>query len=268
MVALSSVSGTLSHFVPRPTSDPVVWASAQVIASDQDVSGLDLTLQVASRVTGRLVFDAATLAPPTALNSVRLTLAAPTDGMPTVINGVMFGRPSTGNAQIAPDGTFEFSGVLPGIYQVTVVVPGATGWWPRSAIANGADALDTLLTVPPASGDITGLTVTLTDRRSELRARCKRRPVHPQPTIPSSRSRAIARSGAPTAAGLAPHGRPLTAASRSAISQPGEYHLAALTDLDPDNWRTEAFLSQIVTASLRVTIGEGERKVQDLKIAR
>jgi hypothetical protein len=46
----------------------------------------------------------------------------------------------------------------------------------------------------------------------------------------------------------------------------GEYYLAALADLDPIEWQTPEFLEQITAAAVRVRIGEGERKVQDLQI--
>ena len=46
----------------------------------------------------------------------------------------------------------------------------------------------------------------------------------------------------------------------------GEYYLAALTDLDPIDWQTPAFLEQVVPAGVRVRVGEGEKKVQDLRI--
>jgi hypothetical protein len=49
---------------------------------------------------------------------------------------------------------------------------------------------------------------------------------------------------------------------------PGEYYLAALTDLDPAGWQTPEFLDTIVPASLRFTIADGERKRQDLRLAR
>jgi hypothetical protein len=48
---------------------------------------------------------------------------------------------------------------------------------------------------------------------------------------------------------------------------PGEYVIAALTDL-PDDWRTPEFLSGLAGAGVKVTIAEGERKMQNLRILR
>lgn len=44
--------------------------------------------------------------------------------------------------------------------------------------------------------------------------------------------------------------------------------LAAVTDVGPSDCRDAGFLAGLVTSAERVTIGEGERKVQDLRIAR
>jgi hypothetical protein len=48
---------------------------------------------------------------------------------------------------------------------------------------------------------------------------------------------------------------------------PGEYRIAALVDVAPGEINDPAFLEQIVAASVKVTLAEGERKTQDLRIA-
>jgi hypothetical protein len=47
---------------------------------------------------------------------------------------------------------------------------------------------------------------------------------------------------------------------------PGDYFLAALTDVEPGDWQDASFLAQLVAASVRVTIAEGGQTVQDLRI--
>lgn len=47
----------------------------------------------------------------------------------------------------------------------------------------------------------------------------------------------------------------------------GEYMLAALADVDLVDLKDTAFLEQIVPAAIRVTLADGEKKVQDLTIA-
>ena len=47
---------------------------------------------------------------------------------------------------------------------------------------------------------------------------------------------------------------------------PGEYFLGAVMDVDQDEWLDQGFLDGLVATSVKVTIGEGEKKTQDLRI--
>jgi hypothetical protein len=47
----------------------------------------------------------------------------------------------------------------------------------------------------------------------------------------------------------------------------GEYYIAALTDLNASEMYEPSFLASIVPAAITVTLGDGEKKVQDLKLA-
>jgi hypothetical protein len=46
----------------------------------------------------------------------------------------------------------------------------------------------------------------------------------------------------------------------------GDYYLAALTDADQDEWQAPSFLAAAVAAGVKITLGEGESRTQDLKI--
>jgi hypothetical protein len=48
----------------------------------------------------------------------------------------------------------------------------------------------------------------------------------------------------------------------------GEYYLAALTDADQDEWQTPEILMQAMAGGIKVTLGDGEKKTQDLTIRR
>ena len=47
---------------------------------------------------------------------------------------------------------------------------------------------------------------------------------------------------------------------------PGEYFVAALTDLESGEWNDAAFLEQLVKTSATVNLKEGETTRQDLQI--
>ena len=47
---------------------------------------------------------------------------------------------------------------------------------------------------------------------------------------------------------------------------PGEYLLAAVTDIDNGEWLDPAFLDQIAPNALKLSLAEGEKKTQDIRI--
>jgi len=47
---------------------------------------------------------------------------------------------------------------------------------------------------------------------------------------------------------------------------PGDYRLVAVTDVEPGQWFDPAFLRQLVGGSVPLSIADGERKVQDLRV--
>jgi hypothetical protein len=47
---------------------------------------------------------------------------------------------------------------------------------------------------------------------------------------------------------------------------PGEYFLVAVTDAAPEQLSEPAFLEQLSSGGLRITLGEGESRQQDIKV--
>ena len=47
---------------------------------------------------------------------------------------------------------------------------------------------------------------------------------------------------------------------------PGDYLMAAVTDVEPGEWFDPEFLQQLRAASARVTLNEGDKKTQDLRL--
>ena len=46
----------------------------------------------------------------------------------------------------------------------------------------------------------------------------------------------------------------------------GEYRLTAVTDVEPGEWYDPSFLGQLVNASIPISVKDGEKKVQDIKV--
>lgn len=47
---------------------------------------------------------------------------------------------------------------------------------------------------------------------------------------------------------------------------PGDYLLGVVTDIEPEDWQDPALLEQLAPTSVKVELGEGEKKVQDLQL--
>jgi hypothetical protein len=48
---------------------------------------------------------------------------------------------------------------------------------------------------------------------------------------------------------------------------PGDYLLTAVTDIEPGEWYDPSLLEQLVRGAVKVTIADGEKKTQDLRLA-
>ena len=243
----------------------MLWATADLAVTGEDLSGIALVLQPALKLRGRVLFDASTSTPPTDVTAVRVNLRVPdVSSASVVMNGVQMGRITVPAASVRADRTFEANGILPGSYRLTSTAP--AGFWLRSAIVNGHDVLDVPLEFGQA--DITDAVLTFTDRHSEL----------------SGLLQTAAGAAAPDYSVVAfPVDRALWLknARRIQITRPatdgrfslkdlpgGEYFLAALDDVDPADLNDPKVLEAMVAASVKVTIADGEKKVQDLRIAR
>jgi uncharacterized protein (DUF2141 family) len=260
----------------RMAEQTAFYASVD-IAPAEDLHGVTLVLQPMLTLKGRVVFDSASALPALDPRTLRVTLGPPPSAMVATTTesiAASVGITATAPNSIRPaspnaDGTFDVFNILPGTYQVTVPITGAQagqGWWLRSAMLGGQDVLDTLLEFKEAR-NLAGAVLTFSDRHTELTGRlatpsgqaasdCFMIAFSTDPAVWRPRARRVQVT------------RPATdGAFTFRDLPPGEYFLAALTDLDQDEWKDEPLLSQIAAAgAIKLTIGEGERKVQDLRI--
>jgi hypothetical protein len=246
---------------PLPESPPaMVWASTEVAVDGELISGLSLGLQPGMTVSGRVRFDGVRLKPPSDLHSVRVSL------VPVQPAGTVGFSP--GSNGIDNQGRFSISGVTPGRYRLIASFPGSGrpgGWQLRAAIVSEQDSLDIPFTVQP-SQSISGAAIIFTDRAAELTGT-----VH------------NAAGGAPNEFTVIlfpadhsywlPRARRIHAMRPSADGAfafrglpPGDYHLAAIDDVEEGEWFDAAFLQRLLPTAMKLAIGEGEQKVQDIRL--
>ena len=241
---------------PGAPSEKPFFGLTSVIVEGRDLT-VALELQPSPSVAGRIVFDGSSPRPKS-LAGVRFALV-PNGGDGSLMSG------PTGGA-VDAENRFVFANVPPETYRWIYITSGGVldGWHLQSVAANGRDAVDTGVVVKP--GENVNLVVTFTDRPAEISGVLQDSAGRPAPaffivTFPVDRALWI--PGSPRLAAVRPgtDGR----YSRTALP-PGEYFLAALTDVDEGEWNDPAFLEQLVSSAIRVTVAEGEKKVQDIQV--
>jgi hypothetical protein len=136
----------------------------------------------------------------------------------------------------------------------------------RSATAgSGGEWLDGLVDIAPGAGEST-LQIVATDRRSEIAGTLQAASGVPAPeyfVVVFPADKALW-----TAARRVKSTRPDNDGRFAVRDLPaGQYLLAALTDVEPADLSDARFLEQIAPAAIRLTLADGEQKVQDVRLA-
>jgi hypothetical protein len=239
-----------------------LWSLTNITITGEDVRGLEVKLAPGTTVSGRLIFDATTEAPPADLTKVTVSL------LPMRTNQVLSMAP--GNARVSADGTFVLTGVGPGIYRLSGNLSAAgvpnNVWFAKSSIVAGADTLDEPLEI--RDQPVAGATITFTDHAAQLSGSLLDTADRPVPEyfvvlfstdrkfwVPQSRRVRSVRPG--TTGRFTLNGLP-----------PGDYYVCALTDVETNRLSTPEYLEPLIPAGIKITLAEGEKKTQDLKVAR
>ena len=245
-----------------------MFAIADVDVRGVDVKGVILPLQPGGTLAGKVTFDAAVAAIPGDLTAFRIGLNQTGSNWNANSFGTIVGSSLSAlqPVNLSPDGTFRIVGIGPASYTFSVVLPVELRqtWRVRSAVVDGRDLLDETIDGP--SVQLAGVTVTLTDKRTELAGALQLASGQPAAEyfiVVFSQDRRHWRAGARRSQSTRPatNGR-----FHFTDLPPGDYFLAALTDLSPADWQEPAFLEQAVAAAIKLTIVEGQKTVQDIRI--
>jgi hypothetical protein len=250
----------VNGFSKEPTGPPPVltdaqklWGRVPVTVDGDPVMRVDVTLQPGKKVSGVLLFDMPQ--PPDISHTKMQVFLQPAPAPQQVYLN------STPEAEVAADGRFTVAGVSPGRYLVRT----STGGILRSAVSNGQDTLDFALEVT-VNGDVSDLVLTMTGSATELNGVLSDNAGKPTPdyTIlvastdsrywtPGSRRVALTRPGLDGR--YAFHSLP-----------PGQYFIAAVVDLEQGLQDDPEFLKELAGAAVTVTINEGGKTTQDLRV--
>jgi carboxypeptidase family protein len=239
-------------------SPDALWGQTELSVDGQPLTNVVLTLQRGLDVSGTFDFDDGIPPPPPELGRMRVQIA------PVSTSG-----PDAGAA--VPDaqytsGRFALRGVIPGRYRLNVTgLP--SGWTLKSAVFGGRDVLDTMLDVKGGE-ELSGGILTFASQSTELTGTLQDQSGKPIAdytivVFPSDR-----RFWTPMSRRIQAM-RPSTDGRFMFRNLPaGDYRLIAVVDPEPGEWFDPAFLEQLVGATMPLTLGEGEKKVQDVRIAR
>jgi uncharacterized protein (DUF2141 family) len=248
------------------SAGPCTFASEDISVTASDVAAVSLTMRPCLRIAGQIVIaGGGTAALDVSGTLVTLMQLGPAPA--PVFRPVRRAPP-----KVEKDGTFtfgEFGEVLPGAYQFSVEIPGSApgrGYQLQSAAVSGRDILDTPMVITGDSPASTSVVLTLSDQHTSLSG------VLETPAGQPAVSFSVIAFTTNRAWWSPPYrrirtARPATDGQFSFVDlPPGEYFLAAMTDLAPDDVRDPEFLDQAVPTAIRITIAEGEQKVQNLRI--
>ena len=225
-------------------------ASGEVTVTGTATSDIVLSMEPLRTITGRIVTEGSSQAPVLRNTIVEVTAHS--------LSG------DRREAKVAADGTFAITDVPPGKYVVNFAGE-APPWNLASATSAGIDVLDYMLEVP-RDRDVRDLVLTLRDRTSRISGTVTDASLKPA----IGRSVVVFPSDERLWAGgyRRIRGTNLDADGKYGFGElrPGMYLIALTDSTEPDEWLDPEFLRKLQAASIPVTIGEGEQKVQDLRI--
>jgi protocatechuate 3,4-dioxygenase beta subunit len=237
----------------RGGRDGVPLFGSQTLLVDGDTT-VYLTLSPGATISGTILFRGSRSATPPDVSQFRISAVA-VDGT------ALGGNPS---ARVNADGTFTLDGVSAGPRLIRAQTP--RGWMLFSVLAGGRSVTDTPVEIK--SGErLTGISVTFTDASSEVSGS-----VTDQRGSPVTEYTVLAFPRDPSL--WRPQSRHIMTARPDQTGRfqirdlpAGDYFLAIADPLEPGEWFEPAFLEEHRAGAALLTLGEGEIKTQDFKIA-
>ena len=236
---------------PGAPAAGLVWLDTPLTVGTEPIDNLVLSAAGGVRITGRVDFEGGAKMP--AMGSISIMIE-PADIVPGTM--AYYTRAST-------DGTFTTTPLPGGRYYVRVQNSPA-GWMFKSAAIEGRDVADVPLDLRQ---EPTSVVITFTDRWSGIRG---------------SVQGAAGRDNDPLvivfpgdretwgSTGLSPRrvrsARPSASGEYSFNLPAGDYYVAAIPVEQSADWQDPDFLDAATRSAARVTIVEGERKSQNLRV--
>jgi hypothetical protein len=224
------------------------FASQFVAVNDSNVTGLVVRLSAGSTISGRLTLEGASPLKPAEIDLSPIPVDA--DLSP------LLGNPPA-DADIKADGTFEMAGISgPRRLTLTRAPP---GWTLKRVLMDGIDVTDLPIPFGRQDQSIKDVEVVLTDRGGEVSgsltdSRGRLLTDYTVVVFATDRERWFLESR------FLKHSTPGKGGVFEVRGLPGgDYFVAAVDQLQMEEWRDPDFLESIVSGATRVTLGDGQR---------
>jgi hypothetical protein len=249
----------LAYDVPPGAQGPPLWGQADVSINGENVSGVTVTLQPGMTISGRIAVEAVGIDP---IDAPDLTMARLSLESVATTGGLKMGGAFP---TVDASGHFSLTGVVPGRYRLTASLSSSKrNWTAKSAMIKGHDVLDVPFDVAP-NEDISNVAVTFTSLTQEVSGHLQDASGRPATDFtivlfPADRAVWTSTRRVRTA-------RPGTDGQFVVSFVPaGEYRLAAVVDVAPGETSDPSFLEEVSATSIAVTLHEGEKKIQDVRL--
>jgi len=230
------------------------FATMPLTVTGGELSGVSGVLLPSAMIEGNVVFQRTQGLPP---DPTQFRVGAPS------VDGSNLGSPQ--NGRVEQDGRFTLDGVAAGPHWIRTQSP--RGWILKSIVSNGRDITDTPIELRSGQG-LSGLTVTFTDRLSEINGQVRDSRGTPIteytvlafPTDSSlwySQSRFIM-TARPDQTGL----------YRIRGLPPGTYFVATVDPIEANEWFEPSFLDEQRANAVRLQLGDGDVKTHNVTIGR
>ena len=235
-------------------NDTPQFAAQPISVDGSDVEGLAVMLSAGATLTGTVIFTPGQTPAPD-LTQVRIT--APSTDLSA------FGPQP--NARVDKEGRFTLSGVPAGTHLIRSN-GNLRGWTLKSVSAGDRDVTDTPVDV--RSGQtLSNVTIVFTDKINEISGTITTTMGVPMPdytvlAFPTDHS--LWRSQARQIATTRPD---QTGKYRLRGLPPGEYYITTVDPAEQGEWFEPAYLDDHRAGASRLTLGDGDVKTQDFKIA-
>jgi hypothetical protein len=227
--------------------------------SNGDVSNVGVVLQTGGSLSGTIVFQPGSTSVPGDLTQIRLSA-------PSTESDDNAGP--TPNPRVGRDGTFTIDGVSVGTHLIRPNGGGGLrGWNLKSVTVDGREVTDVPISV--RSGQrISNIVVTFSDKVNEINGSvtdAQGSAVTEYTVLAFSTNSAVWR---PQSRQIATARPDQTGMFRIRNLPSGEYYVVTVDPGEQGEWFESAYLDQHRGGASRITLGEGDIKTQDFRVAR